>query len=310
MDVLIDAGGRARAPRRPSCRSPSAGSGRDRSPARDARARAPGARSRSSAGCPTTTSPRVYGAPTSTPCCAATGGPASSRRASASCSSRRPPPGCPRSPGNSGGAAEAVVDGETGLVVDDPTDVGGRGRGARTPARRRRPAGRDGRGGAQRAPSSEFDYDHLAARLAAAIEDRVTELPPPDPTRHDRRRPGRRRSSTRASPGPGAARGRGRCRCRRPRPVGELTAVVSGVLFASAWSRSCGATPPASSGRRDEQVTLGGLFFLSHTAPEGGPVPAPHRVGRPGRRRRRRRRRSGPTPPSPSPCWPRCSGWG
>ena len=63
---------------------------------------------------PTTTCPRSTAAPTCSPCCAAAGGAASSRRASASCSSRPPPAASPRSAGRSGGAAEAVVDGETG----------------------------------------------------------------------------------------------------------------------------------------------------------------------------------------------------
>ena len=61
---------------------------------------------------------------TCSPCCAVTGGWGSSRRASGSSSSRRPPRGTPSVAGHSGGSGEAVVDGVTGLVVDDPRDVG------------------------------------------------------------------------------------------------------------------------------------------------------------------------------------------
>ena len=78
--------------------------------------------------------------------------------------------GVPQVAGRSGGAAEAVVDGETGFVVDDPTDV----QAVRAALERlleddarRSVMGVQGRARA----TSEFDYDHLAPRLAAAIED-------------------------------------------------------------------------------------------------------------------------------------------
>ena len=71
--------------------------------------------------------------------------------------------------GDSGGASEAVVDGETGFVVD-PTDVG-----AVAGAIERLLADGDLRarmGAAGRARAVEhFDYDRLAPQLAAAIED-------------------------------------------------------------------------------------------------------------------------------------------
>jgi phosphatidylinositol alpha-1,6-mannosyltransferase len=73
--------------------------------------------------------------------------------------------GVPQLAGNSGGAAEAVVDGGTGVVVDRPSDVGSVARAlARLvddPERRR------AMGSAARARAvADFGYDVLAARLA------------------------------------------------------------------------------------------------------------------------------------------------
>jgi hypothetical protein len=53
-----------------------------------------------------------------------------------------------------------------------------------------------------------------------------------------------------------------------PDDLGGVTAVVSGVLFvvgivAFLWGYANGVVRS-----RDEQITLGGLFFLSHTAPK------------------------------------------
>ena len=59
---------------------------------------------------------------TCSPCCAATAGPASRPRASASCSSRPRRAACPSVAGRSGGSPEAVLDGQTGVVVE-PRDV-------------------------------------------------------------------------------------------------------------------------------------------------------------------------------------------
>jgi phosphatidylinositol alpha-1,6-mannosyltransferase len=77
--------------------------------------------------------------------------------------------GVPQVAGDSGGAAEAVLHGETGFVVD-PTDVD-----EVTDALHRLLIDEDlrarmGAAGRRRA-AAEFDYDRLAARLAAAIED-------------------------------------------------------------------------------------------------------------------------------------------
>jgi phosphatidylinositol alpha-1,6-mannosyltransferase len=76
--------------------------------------------------------------------------------------------GVPQVAGDSGGAADAVADGETGLVVrrpDDPAAV------AAALARLLDDAGLRARlGAAARArAAAEFDYDVLAARLDAAL---------------------------------------------------------------------------------------------------------------------------------------------
>lgn len=77
--------------------------------------------------------------------------------------------GVPQVAGDSGGAAEAVAHGESGLVVDDPTDV------AATAAALSRlldePALRAGAAAAGRARAeSEYGYDVLAARLVDALD--------------------------------------------------------------------------------------------------------------------------------------------
>jgi phosphatidyl-myo-inositol dimannoside synthase len=76
----------------------------------------------------------------------------------------------PQIAGRSGGSAEAVVDGKTGLVVDDPRDPGALAVALRSllvdeAARRRM-----GKAARARAVAS-FGYDHLARRLAAALQD-------------------------------------------------------------------------------------------------------------------------------------------
>jgi phosphatidylinositol alpha-1,6-mannosyltransferase len=77
--------------------------------------------------------------------------------------------GVPQIAGDSGGAAEAVVDGETGLVVDVPEDAGRVAEALRTlladPVRRAR------MGTAARARAQDvYDYDLLASRLASTLE--------------------------------------------------------------------------------------------------------------------------------------------
>jgi phosphatidyl-myo-inositol dimannoside synthase len=76
--------------------------------------------------------------------------------------------GVPQIAGNSGGAAEAVVHGTTGLVVEDPEDPGSVAEALRTlladpPLRKRM-----GAAGRRRARAS-FDYDVLASRLASTL---------------------------------------------------------------------------------------------------------------------------------------------
>lgn len=78
--------------------------------------------------------------------------------------------GVPQVAGNSGGAAEAVADGETGFVVDDPTDVAAVADALRRLLTDAELRVRMGQAGRDRALAG-FDYDHLAPKLAAAIED-------------------------------------------------------------------------------------------------------------------------------------------
>ncbi len=76
--------------------------------------------------------------------------------------------GVPQVAGNSGGAAEAVEDGVTGLVVQEPEDPAALAEALRAlladPARRRR-MGKAARARAQ----ASFDYDVLASRLADTL---------------------------------------------------------------------------------------------------------------------------------------------
>lgn len=77
--------------------------------------------------------------------------------------------GIPQIAGRSGGAHEAVVHGETGLIVDDPEDVGAAAEAIvslmNDPIRRKEMGER-----ARARARSEFDYDLLAAELQAAID--------------------------------------------------------------------------------------------------------------------------------------------
>lgn len=77
--------------------------------------------------------------------------------------------GVPQVAGRSGGAHEAVVHGETGLIVDDPTDASAvaatLGELLRHPERRQQMAA-----AARERAVADFDYDRLAARLGAAVD--------------------------------------------------------------------------------------------------------------------------------------------
>jgi phosphatidylinositol alpha-1,6-mannosyltransferase len=76
----------------------------------------------------------------------------------------------PQIAGDSGGAAEAVVDGETGFVVRDPRDVAAVAERLRDLLRD--PQRRTAMGMASRARAvAAFDYDTMAARLARALRD-------------------------------------------------------------------------------------------------------------------------------------------
>ena len=77
--------------------------------------------------------------------------------------------GVPQVAGASGGSADAVIDGETGLVVADPTDAGAVAAALLsllTDPERRRAMSVTGRDRAVR----EFSYDVLAARLATSLD--------------------------------------------------------------------------------------------------------------------------------------------
>lgn len=77
--------------------------------------------------------------------------------------------GVPQVAGRSGGAHEAVVNGETGLVVDDPSDPRAVAAALRTLLDDESMRHRFGRAARERAVN-DFDYDLLAARLRAALE--------------------------------------------------------------------------------------------------------------------------------------------
>lgn len=85
--------------------------------------------------------------------------------------------GIPQVAGRSGGSHEAVVHGETGLVVDDPTDPVAVARALEVlldDPDRRRDMGRRGRARVL----AELTYDRLAAQLAQALGVDMTEVEP------------------------------------------------------------------------------------------------------------------------------------
>ena len=71
--------------------------------------------------------------------------------------------------GESGGAAEAVIDGETGIVVEDPRSVAALADALRTLLADADLRRRMGEAGRQRAVES-FSYDVLAAELRSALD--------------------------------------------------------------------------------------------------------------------------------------------
>jgi phosphatidylinositol alpha-1,6-mannosyltransferase len=78
--------------------------------------------------------------------------------------------GVPQVAGRSGGAAEAVVDGETGIVVDDPTDPGDLAAALRTLLSDPELGSSMGEAARLRVVES-YDYDGLSLRLAAALRE-------------------------------------------------------------------------------------------------------------------------------------------
>jgi len=77
--------------------------------------------------------------------------------------------GVPQIAGESGGAAEAVIDGETGIVVEDPRSVAALADALRTLLADADLRRRMGEAGRQRAVEA-FSYDVLAAKLRAALD--------------------------------------------------------------------------------------------------------------------------------------------
>lgn len=78
--------------------------------------------------------------------------------------------GCPQIAGRSGGSAEAVADGETGWVVDDPSDVAQVAE-ALDNLLRQRDSDQAMRSASRTHAETQFSYDLLAKRLQAALED-------------------------------------------------------------------------------------------------------------------------------------------
>jgi phosphatidylinositol alpha-1,6-mannosyltransferase len=76
--------------------------------------------------------------------------------------------GVPQVAGRSGGAGEAVLDGETGLLVRHPSDIGAVASAVRRLLADDALRSRLG-GAARRRAEASFDYDRLAPRLAAAL---------------------------------------------------------------------------------------------------------------------------------------------
>jgi phosphatidylinositol alpha-1,6-mannosyltransferase len=76
--------------------------------------------------------------------------------------------GIPAVAGDSGGAAEAVVDGETGIVIHDPTDSAAVARAIDQLVSDPALASRQGQSARHRA-ETEYSYDVLAARLGEAL---------------------------------------------------------------------------------------------------------------------------------------------
>jgi len=89
--------------------------------------------------------------------------------------------GIPAVAGRSGGSAEAVIDGTTGLVVDHPTDVDAiedaLAQLLDDPALRHRLGG-----AARERVVRSFSYDHLASTLQQALDAIEPYVPPHDPT--------------------------------------------------------------------------------------------------------------------------------
>ena len=180
--------------------------------------------------------------------------------------------GVPAVAGRSGGSHEAVVDGETGFVVDEPgASTCGRRSPRCSPTTR---CGRDGRGGAGRVVD-EFSYDRLVARARAggrAVSSPASDLSPERRYARRRARGGDRRRPAR-TPRAGDHRGRlgGERRVRGdgdPRRVGldDIIGVAIGVALLlffvalGAFVYAFGVGLARST--RGDNVAVANLFFL------------------------------------------------
>ena len=123
MDVLIDAADRL-APSFPDLVVAIAGDGRELGHLRAPGRAEPGHGATCSAGSATRTGPPSSARPTSSSWPAATGGSGLEQEGFGIVFLEAAAAGVPQVAGDSGGASEAVVDGETGLVVADPGDPG------------------------------------------------------------------------------------------------------------------------------------------------------------------------------------------
>ena len=177
--------------------------------------------------------------------------------------------GVPQVAGDSGGAAEAVLHGETGLVVDHPDDVDAVAAALdellADPDRRARMAV----AGRERAVA-EFTYDGLAARLGDALaeweagrvadEARNRRLAPSTPATGPSPAPG---WSTLAFVGTGAIVVTSVAAAAAPDTFGSVHAVLSVVLFVVGTGAMLWAYALGVSRSRTELVSIPGLFFLA-----------------------------------------------
>ena len=294
FDVAIEAVALL-APRRPDLVLAISGERSRRAPAAPARRRAAGARCASSAGSPTTTCRASTAAPTSSPW------PAASRWGgleqegfgivfveAAAC-------GVPQVAGDSGGAAEAVDDGVTGLVVrrpDDPREVA-----AAFEALLDDDALRASMAVASRAAGRRRVLLRRPGRTASARRSVCGDDGPTSDAAGDVARPRRRRRHRRCSPSPRRWRRRSSRRSGSGSPRSPRSRCSP-----SACSPSCGRTTTPCSAAGTDEIGVAQLYLLlGPPTPPRGPADHARAARRPGRHRRWSRRSPASTGPTASP---------